>query len=121
MATTETKLKELERRLIEEAFNQGDLAVLDEILADDWVGHTSTSAEDLQGPDDMKEYIEETRSAFPDIELDLEHLVAEGEMVASHWTATGTHEGEFIGIEATGELLRGDRYGGRPGRGRPDR
>lgn len=102
MSPTKAKKKKLERRFIEEAFNEGDLAVLDEILAEDYIGHTSTRAEDLQGRGAIKEYIEGTRSAFPDIELDLEHLVADGEMVASHWTATGTHEGELMGIEPTG-------------------
>lgn len=68
----------------------------------DYVGHTSTRAEALQGRDDMTEYIEVTRAAFPDLELALEHLVADGEWVASHWTATGTHEGELMGIEPTG-------------------
>lgn len=98
--------KELERRFIEEAFNEGALAVVDEVCAADYVGHTSTRAEPLDGPAEIKEYIELTRTAFPDIELDLEHVIADGDRVASHWVATGTHQGELMGIEPTGRTYR---------------
>ncbi|MFQ5973153.1 MAG: ester cyclase [Alphaproteobacteria bacterium] len=42
---------------------------------------------------------------FPDLELSIEFMVAEGDMVALRWTAMGTHNGEFRGISATGRRI----------------
>lgn len=101
--TSKTTPKALERRFIEEAFNEGNLAVVDEIFAEDYRGYTSTRAEPLEGPAAMKAYLEWARTAFPDLEAKLQHVIGEGNLVASHWLASGTHEGELMGIEPTGE------------------
>ncbi len=43
------------------------------------------------------------RKAFPDLRLTIDDQIAEGETVVTRWTATGTHEGELMGIPPTGK------------------
>jgi predicted ester cyclase len=45
------------------------------------------------------------RSAFPDLHVEIEEQLAEGDLVATRWTATGTHEGDLMGIAPTGNRV----------------
>ncbi|MBA3803810.1 MAG: ester cyclase, partial [Acidimicrobiia bacterium] len=45
------------------------------------------------------------RTAFPDLHVDVEHLVADDENVAFAYRITGTHQGEFQGIAPTGQRV----------------
>lgn len=81
--------------------NEGYLDLVDEHLADDWVGHNSAVPEPI-GPDGLKEFASTLRTAFADLENTVEDVIAEGDMVAIRTRFTGTHEGEFMGIEPTG-------------------
>ncbi len=91
------------RRFFEEAWNRGDLAVLDEILAGDYVGHAPTG--DIHGREGGKQLIVGGRRGFPDIHFTIEDELAEGDRVAFRWTSHGTHLGEFQGIPPTGKPM----------------
>ena len=58
-----------------------------------------------RGPEDVKRFMGEFRSAFPDFHTTIEDQIAEGDRVATRWTMRGTHEGEFRGIPATGNQI----------------
>ncbi len=90
------------RRYVEEAFNQGNLAVIDELFAPDYVNHGSIPGQPVQDREGMKRVEQVTRAALPDIRFQLDHVVASGDLVAHHWTATATHTGTFLGIPPTG-------------------
>ncbi len=90
------------RRVIEEGFNQGRLEVIDELVGRDFVGHDPVDPEDTHGVDGIKARIETYRAAFPDLRISLEEIVAEDDIVATRWIARGTHEGELMGMAATG-------------------
>ena len=92
------------RRVIEEIYNRGDLAVVDELAASDLVIHASS--QDIRGRDGAKQYVAALRAGFPDLHLTVEDQVAEGDMVVTRWTASGTHTGAFQGIPATGKAIR---------------
>lgn len=92
------------RRVIEEIYNRGDLAVVDELAASDLVIHASS--QDIRGRDGAKQYVAALRAGFPDLHLTVEDQVAEGDMVVTRWTARGTHTGAFQGIPATGKAIR---------------
>lgn len=93
--------KALVLRDLEEIWSQGKLEVIDEIFAADFVGHTPGSP-DIHGPEDDKQYVTIYRTAFPDMQLTIEDMIAEGDKVAVRWTFTGTHKGELMGIPPTG-------------------
>lgn len=84
------------RRANDELFNKGNLAFADEVFAPDYME---------RGPEYIKEFVADLRIAFPDIQVTVELLVAEGDMVAWQRTHVGTHQGEFMGIPATGKKI----------------
>jgi len=96
--------KALIRRYFEEFRNRGDLAVADELLAPNYVLHAGLG-EDIHGPEGCKQDIVMVRSAFPDLHITIDEMVAEGDKVASRWTFRGTHRGEFTGIAPTGKQV----------------
>ena len=92
------------RRAIEEAINKGNLSVIDELVASQYVYH-EPGVGDLQGPDGLKQLITGYRNAFPDLRLTIEDQIDGGNTVVTRWTATGTHQGELLGIPATGRRV----------------
>ena len=97
--------KALARRVLEEIFNKGNLEVADELIAADYVDHDPAMPEDIHGPEGYKEYVGTYRPAFPDLHLQIQDQIAEGDKVVTRWTGTGTHEGELAGIAPTGERV----------------
>ena len=88
----------------EEAFNKGNLDVLDELVAQDVVDHDPAPGQP-PGREGIKQFVSELRTAFPDLQLAIENMVAEGEYVAFNYTINGTHQGEFMGVEPTGKQV----------------
>jgi predicted ester cyclase len=90
---TEERNKALTLKGIEEMFNKGELSVVDELVADRGQDHQEAPGTDFA--EHLKDVITKMRRAFPDLHFELHHILAEGDMVASRSTMTGTHEGRF--------------------------
>ena len=90
------------RRFYEAIWNEGDLAVADELLSEDFVNHEVGDAP-LQHRELYKRGVLQTRTAYPDWWLVIEELEAEGDRVTARWRAGGTHAGELEGVAATGK------------------
>lgn len=97
--------KELLRRAVEEIWNKGNFEKLNELVSEDFVIHFPRPGEEIRGPENVKEFYTELRDAFPDLTFTIIDLLAEEEKVVTHWSATGTHKGEFRGIPATGKKV----------------
>ncbi len=93
------------RQAIERGWNQGDLAAIDELFAADHVEHQVGIEPGREG---VKGSIRYLRTAFPDLHLTIESTVADGDRVWTRISATGTHQGPFMGAPATGRLFRID-------------
>lgn len=102
MRTTGTDHKEIVRRMNDDVWGEGNLDLIDEYDADDYVEHNTASPEDIHGPAGYKANVEMFHSAFADVAVTTEHLVAEGDKVANHYTIAATHHGPFMDIEPTG-------------------
>jgi len=100
--TTESN-KAAIRRWVEEGWNKGNLAVVDEIYATDVVHHDPNSPIPLTSSEALKEYVIAFRSAFPDLRLTIEDLLAEGDKVLWRANSQGTHLGPLGSIPATGK------------------
>ena len=101
MATTAEENKRIVRRIPEEVVNEGNVEILDEIVAEDVIDHTPLGV--AQGLESFKETAEYLNAAFPDMSVTVEEVVAEGDTVAARVIQQGTHDGEFMGIEPTGQ------------------
>ncbi|HSS61792.1 MAG TPA: ester cyclase [Candidatus Limnocylindrales bacterium] len=95
--------EELYRRLIDEGFNRGDLAVADEVVAPGAIEHQRSGMGD--GPEGVKRVIGTLRSAFPDFELRIEDLVVDGDRVWARQRGGGTNLGSFFGRPPTGKRV----------------
>jgi steroid delta-isomerase-like uncharacterized protein len=91
-------------RLVEQLVNKGDLAVVDEMFAANFVNH-STATGTTPDREGIKQLIAMFRSAFPDYHNDIEDMIAEGDRVAVHVMCRGTHRAEFMGIAPTGRSV----------------
>jgi steroid delta-isomerase-like uncharacterized protein len=88
-----------------EVWSSGDLDKLDRLVAPDVVHHDPYDPHASEGLEGLKKTIAMNRKAFPDLELKVEDQVAEGDKVATRWTATMTHEGEAFGLAPTGNRI----------------
>ena len=97
--------KALIQHFVEEAFNQGNLEAAEEIYASTFISHDPTTPEEQGTPDDVKQFVNTYRTAFPDGHTTVEDAVAEGDKVAYRWTFRGAHQGELMGIPPTGKQV----------------
>jgi len=95
----------LVRRAFEEVANKGDLAVVDDIIAPDFVRHDLGGGPDLVGPEGVRRLITAQRAAFPDLQLAIEHMIVQGDMAVARYTGRGTHQGPFLGVAPTGKQV----------------
>jgi len=102
MTTEENKA--VIRAFVEEVINQGRMERADELVAQEFIEHDPLPSQE-QGREGLKEIIAVIRNAFPDIHWVMLEMVAEGEMVFSRFSWSGTHRGTFLGIPATGRRV----------------
>lgn len=88
-----------------EAFNADDANKLLSIVAPDILIHYAELPQPLQGRETWKQGYELVKSAFPDLEIHIDDLVAAHDKVAVRLTLSGTHQSEFQGIAATGRTI----------------
>src|SRR5215213_1466613 len=101
---TEEENKASFRRYLEEAWNQSNLEVVDEIF-DRYISHQPDGSVLERSPEDVKRFVGEFRSAFPDLRLSIDDQIAEGDKVMIRETARGTHQGELRGLAPTGKEM----------------
>lgn len=90
---SEEENKAIARRYYAEIMNRGDLAVIDELMAPDFIFSIPTHPETYHGPDGFKNLVTMLRGAFPDVHLAVMHLLAQGDTVVGHWIGSGNHTG----------------------------
>lgn len=91
-------------RLYEEVFNKGNLALVDELIAPNYVSH-APGGQEFKGTDGFKQFVTQSRAVLPDLKMTLEHIVAEGDKVAHTARMQGTFNGEYMGITPTGKQV----------------
>ena len=98
------KNKALARRYQEEVWGKGNLSLIDELVAADFVDHSLPAGMD-PGFAGAKTAVQGALDAFPDGQWTVEDLIAEGDKVMTRVSWRGTHKGEFIGIPPTGKQV----------------
>jgi steroid delta-isomerase-like uncharacterized protein len=105
MANTE-KNKQHVRRAVEEIWNGARYEKMEEYVSRNFVGHATSTSQEVEGAEGAKQFFIELRNAFPDIHFTITDQVAEGDKVVTFWEAKGTHMGDFKGLPPTGKHFR---------------
>jgi steroid delta-isomerase-like uncharacterized protein len=92
-------------RLYEEVFSQGNIDLIDEIMAEDFVEHEELPPGIPQGKGAPRALATLLREAFPDFRATAEEMLEDGDKVITRARFSGTHQGEFMGIPATGKTV----------------
>jgi steroid delta-isomerase-like uncharacterized protein len=100
--STETN-KAIVRRYIEQVWNEGRLDLLEEFFVEDVVTNGIPPVPGLEGLGLVKNGVTRNRTAFPDLQIDVQDFIAEGDKVVQRYTASGTHQGELQGFPPSGK------------------
>lgn len=91
--------EDLVRTLIDEAFNKGNLSVLEKVIHPEYEYWSPDSQ--LKGIGQLTEFIRAFRGAFPDLSLKINDFFSSDDRTCTAFTLKGTHEQDFMGIPAT--------------------
>jgi len=94
------------RRWSEDLWGRGNLAIADEIIAPDYVRHDPGDPFPAHGPEEVKRIVTMLRTTLPDLNIEIEAMVAEGDMVVTRYTATATDTVGYMGMAPTGKKIR---------------
>jgi predicted ester cyclase len=103
--SVEEQNKALFHRWFGEVWNKGNYGVAYEVIDPDFVVHGAGGQVVKQGPDGVIGLVKTWRTAFPDGQMTIDGLIAEGELVTALLTWRGTHRGDFYGIPASGNKV----------------
>jgi len=98
--------KQLAQDFIDVVYNGGDLDAIPRFIADDFVDHSPGAPPDARGPGFVRRQAEGTYAAFPDLKFAIERMLAEGDLVAIHWSSEGTASAQAAGGGAEGKSVR---------------
>lgn len=98
-----TNGKQLFRAVVEEVWHRGNMGFIRQAYSPAFVGNTPRRK--LQDLSAYRAHLTAARAAFPDIRIDVLSQLAEDDFTATRFRVRGTHEGEFMGIEATGRPI----------------
>jgi steroid delta-isomerase-like uncharacterized protein len=95
--------KQLVRRWFDEVWNKGRGDLIDEMFDKEGIAHglSEDPAKPIKGPDDYRPFYTMFRQAFPNMQIVVEDMVAEGDKVTARCSVRGKHEGDGLGIAAT--------------------
>jgi steroid delta-isomerase-like uncharacterized protein len=96
------KNKELLQVFTEDFWNKHNIAAFDKYFNSDFICHNADG--DMNG-EQYKGLSQAFFTAFPDLHITTDYLVAEGDKVVKVWTAHSTHKGELMGMPATGKRI----------------
>jgi steroid delta-isomerase-like uncharacterized protein len=89
-----------------DAFNTGDLGAIDEVCSPEYVNYDPSEPNgELRGIEANKEQVQKYRTAMSDLSVTIEELIATDDAVFTRWRATGTNDGELMGMPPTGKAL----------------
>lgn len=87
-----------------EAINSGNLEKFKELMAPNVLDH-DPAPDQGPGPEGFIRFFETFRSAFPDLKVEVDQMVADEDNVSIAYTVTGTHKGDFMGVPATNKAI----------------
>jgi steroid delta-isomerase-like uncharacterized protein len=91
----------------EEIWNRGNVDAIHRLMLPDAImHHVDESGNDARGPEGFLVVFHRLRGAFPDLRITVDDVLLSGDKIAGRYTATGTHQGDHLGVPATGRSIR---------------
>src|SRR4051794_27198513 len=90
-----------------DALIAGDLAIGAEMTAESAVNHDPAQPDEGRGREGFKQIVQLYRGAFPDLTFTIEECFSDGDLVCTRWSTTATHDGDLMGLAATGRHITG--------------
>ncbi len=90
------------RRFFDEVLQKGNMAVIDELVATNFVDHNPAPGQ-AAGVEGVKQFFAALQAAMSNLQVDIEHILAEGDLVVTHMSIRGIHTGDLMGIAPTGK------------------
>lgn len=95
--------KQAARQFFEQIWNQKDESAIERFIPEDAKGNDADFGSGREG---FRHQWKQWVTAFPDLHFEIVDLIAEGDKVLTRWILTGTHQGEYLGVPATGRQIR---------------
>jgi steroid delta-isomerase-like uncharacterized protein len=86
-------------------WEEGNLGLVDELVAPDYVNHSPGMPNQPEGPEGVKAVVSMFRAGMPNLRVVIEDMIAEGDKVMMRYKIEGTHEGELFGVPPTGRRV----------------
>jgi steroid delta-isomerase-like uncharacterized protein len=93
--------KQIVQRFMDECWSRGNLNTVSELITDNCRYHDPVFPSLTSGAENIKNHIQTCRGGFPDLMFTIDDTIAERDEVVIHWTASGTHKGQFLGMSPT--------------------
>jgi steroid delta-isomerase-like uncharacterized protein len=103
--TQGTDNKQIVHRFMDECWSQGKLNSVSELVATTCLIHDPVFPSLTSGAENIRRHIESCRNGFPDLRFSVDDTIAERNEVVVHWTGTGTHKGQFLGMSPTNKTV----------------
>lgn len=89
------------RCLYERVYSKGELGLVDDLVGADFTGHSTDSSDLLVGPSGVKSHVIGLRTAFHGFTVSIDDLQVADDTFRVAWTARGTHERRYLGVDPT--------------------
>jgi steroid delta-isomerase-like uncharacterized protein len=93
------------KRFFDEVMGKGNMKAIDELVADNFVEHYVPNPSVPANKTGLTQTMTMFRTAFPDLQITVEDIIAKGDKVWAYTTMRGTNKGEFMGMPATGKKI----------------
>jgi steroid delta-isomerase-like uncharacterized protein len=93
------------KRFYDEVMNKGNMKAVDELIADNYIEHYVPDPKLPANKAGLAQMMSMFRTAFPDLQVTVEDIIAKGDKVWAYTTMRGTNKGEFMGMPATGKKI----------------
>jgi steroid delta-isomerase-like uncharacterized protein len=93
------------RRMFDDVWNRGNTSLLSDLITNDYVNHDPINP--VKGVEGTAELVMKYRTAFPDVRLEIDEMLAAADAVVVRWSYRGTHRGQLEGLAPTGRTVNG--------------
>ena len=98
--------KVMVRRVFQEGWNEGSVAVFDQVIAKHYINHDSSALPSIKpNLEGLKQQVAVYRAAFADLHIAIDDLIEDHDKVVARYTITGTHTGDLLGIAPTSHKI----------------